>query len=371
MFPLEPSAAYRALPEDLPFARELPLQAVRLDSASSGPRLIMTAAVHGNETHGTYAMRRLLEDFGSGQLQLLRGRLTLVPIANPKAWRLKRRHGDRNLNRRLLPSANPVCYEDWAANWLCPLLAEHDGLLDLHSFQRGDAPFALIGPENNPGPLEAFALASVEEAVALRLGCKRFLHGWLPTYADGIQRRARWVEATGSVRSAKSVKLAESTEAPDDGERHVDLDPLYGVGTTEYMRRCGGWAVTLECGEHEDPEGPEVAYRAMVHTLAYFGMIDAPPPAVSSDPQVLCLYTVVDRLDKDDTLARAWRNFDPVSSGEPIATRANGDAILAGQDAFVIFPNAHARPGQEWFYLARQDGRLKPSPEVPLPFVHP
>lgn len=343
MFPLEPSATQCALPEDLPFGQELPLQSIRLESMVAGPRLIVTAAVHGNETHGTHAMRRLLEDFGNGELRLLRGRLTLVPIANPKAWRLKRRHGDRNLNRRLLPCEHPRSYEDSVANWLCPLLAGHEGLLDLHSFQSGDAPFALFGPQNNCGPLEPFALAEVEEEVALRLGCERFVHGWLQTYAEGMRRRADWLE---SIR-------------PDpDTRRGVDIDPLYGVGTTEYMRRCGGWAITLECGEHEDPEGRHRAYRAIVHTLAYFRMIDAPSPIVASNPSVLGLYTVVDRFHDGDWFARPWRSFDPVQAGERIGTRANGDAVVADRDAFIIFPNARSRPGQEWFYLARKDARL-------------
>ncbi|XLM20406.1 succinylglutamate desuccinylase/aspartoacylase family protein, partial [Chromobacterium piscinae] len=62
------------------------------------------------------------------------GRLTLVPVANPLAYRLGQRGGERNLNRNLAPNPSPQDYEDHVANWLCPLLAEHDVLLDLHSF---------------------------------------------------------------------------------------------------------------------------------------------------------------------------------------------------------------------------------------------
>lgn len=343
MFPLEPSEAQQRLPEDLPFAQEPALQSIGLQATDTGPRLIITAAVHGNETHGTHAMRRLLEDLGAGRITLLRGQLTLVPLANPKAWRLKRRHGDRNLNRRLIPCATPVAYEDHVANWLCPLLAEHEGLLDLHSFQSGDAPFALFGPENNSEALEPFAHAAVEEAVAARLGCHRFVHGWLRTYAEGMKQRAAWL--------ASAPEIAAS-EIP------IDTDPLYGVGTTEYMRRCGGWAVTLECGQHEDPAGRDVAYRAIVHTLAYLAMIDMPPPAATSDPLVMGMYAVMDRHDDRDCFARPWKNFDPVGRGERIGKRASGEVVVADQDAFIIFPNAKARPGQEWFYLARRDTRL-------------
>jgi len=32
--------------------------------------------------------------------------------------------------------------------------------------------------------------------------------------------------------------------------------------------------------------------------------------------------------------------------------------VVADRNAFIIFPNARSRPGQEWFYLARKDARL-------------
>jgi hypothetical protein len=52
----------------------------------------------------------------------------------------------------------------------------------------------------------------------------------------------------------------------------------YGMGTTEYMRSTGGYALTLECGQHLDPQAPEVAYTAIKNTLAFLKLIDAPEP---------------------------------------------------------------------------------------------
>jgi hypothetical protein len=54
-------------------------------------------------------------------------------------------------------------------------------------------------------------------------------------------------------------------------DAQLDLDPRYGIGTTEYMRSVGGWGVTLECGRHDDPAAPEVGYRAILNTLAHSG----------------------------------------------------------------------------------------------------
>ena len=47
-----------------------------------GPRLIVLGAVHGNETCGTIAMRRLIEELGTGILRIGCGSLTLVPVAS-------------------------------------------------------------------------------------------------------------------------------------------------------------------------------------------------------------------------------------------------------------------------------------------------
>lgn len=335
-----PSSALASLPEQISLQDELPFHTIRFRSPRPGPRLIVTAAVHGNETCGTFALKRLAQQIETGDIKLLRGYLTLVPVTNPKAYRLQRRAGDRNLNRRLAPVETPKEYEDHLANWLCPLLAEHDGLLDLHSFQSGDRAFALFGPTNNAGSLEPFGQASTEEALVQRLGCNRFVYGWLDTYAKGIKRRAQEVQA--------GRFTAES----------VDIDTAYGVGTTEYMRAQGGWAITLECGQHDDISGREVAYQAVLNTLIQVGLIDGKPVEPVADFEVLGLYDVFDRFHTDDQFAKVWKSFDPISKNSLIGTRADGTELRAEQDCFIVFPNSKSQPGQEWFYLAQAGGRL-------------
>lgn len=335
-----PSSLLTSQPEQLSLDQERPFQAIRLQSPIPGPRLIVTAAVHGNETCGTFALEKIVKQFEQGALKLKCGAVTFVPVTNPKAYRLQRRHGDRNLNRRLIPTAAPVQYEDHIANWLCPLLAEHDGLLDLHSFQSGAQPFALFGPSNNQEALEPFAHAEIEEALVQRLGCSRYVYGWLDTYAKGIGRRAAEVKA-GRFQA-----------------KDVDVDTRYGIGTTEYMRSTGGWSITLECSQHDDAAGREVAYKAILNTLIFLGLLDGPAPQPAKEFQVLGLYDVYDRFDLNDTFAKAWKSFDPIAQHEVIGTRADGSVIHAEQDCFIVFPNSKSQPGQEWFYLARSGGRL-------------
>ncbi|HZV93085.1 MAG TPA: succinylglutamate desuccinylase/aspartoacylase family protein [Caldimonas sp.] len=316
-----------------------PFKAVTYSSPAAGVRLIVLGAVHGNETCGTRAIERLMVELDAGRKVLASGRLTLVPVTNAMAYAAGRRAGDRNLNRRLAPTDAPREFEDHVANWLCPLLAGNEVLLDLHSFSAPGTPFAFIGPADNTGPLEPFAQAAREEALALRLGVGRAVDGWLDTYARGVARRREIADRFPGAA--------------------LDLDPRYGIGTTEYMRSVGGAAVTLECGRHDDAQAPEVAYRAIVATLAHLRMIEAPDPSPAAAMESLRLCEVVDKLDAGDAFVREWRSFDAVGAGETIGSRRDGATVAAPFDGFIVFPNAGSDAGKEWFYLARATDRLR------------
>src|SRR5690606_11093344 len=110
-------------------------------SLANGPRLLVLGAVHGNETCGPTAIRSVAAQFATGERRLARGVLTLVPVANPVAFKRGTREGDRNLNRDFRPSVCPENAEDRIANHLAPILRDHDALLDLHSFAAEGSPF--------------------------------------------------------------------------------------------------------------------------------------------------------------------------------------------------------------------------------------
>lgn len=313
------------------------LRAHTYHGLAPGPRLLVTGAVHGNETCGTRAITQLLEEIDGGALAIERGTVTFVPVTNPLAYSLKQRMGERNLNRNMAPSAIPQDFEDRIANVLCPLLDAHDVLLDLHSFHTGGAPFVMIGPQNNHGPLEPFSHAAEEMQLALHTGPHRIVEGWLETYARGVKRRTASAEAGSGSRAQSLV-----------------TDPNYGVGTTEYMRSRGGYGVTLECGQHEDPQAVLVARYAILQTLGLLGLIAQPAAPVPMAREILRLVDVMDREHEGDSFTREWRSFDAVKAGEAIGTRHGGEAVTAPADGFVVFPNPRGEVGQEWFYFAQR-----------------
>lgn len=316
-----------------------PFKSVRYAAAAPGTRLVVCGAVHGNETCGTRAIERVMAELEAGQLALAAGSVSFVPIANAKAYALRRRAGDRNLNRALQPTPEPREFEDHVANWLCPLLAAHDVLLDLHSFHSGGRPFVMVGPRDNDGPLEPFAHAAQEEALARRLGVGRAVDGWLDTYAKGVGRRRRQA-------------AADSTPPAT-----LELDLRYGIGTTEYMRTQGGCALTLECGPHDDPQSVDVAHDAIRRAMATLGIsTEAPPPPAPLE--ALSLVEVVDKVDAADRFSRGWHSFDPLRAGDEIGRRASGEVLRAPFDGWIVFPYAQAEARQEWYYLARASRRF-------------
>jgi predicted deacylase len=292
-------------------------------------RLIVTGAVHGNETCGTQGIRRVVAEIQSGALPIVRGHVTFVPVCNPLAYAKRDRMGDRNLNRNLSPTRTPKDFEDHVANWLCPLMASHEALLDLHSTRGKTEAFCLVGPNDNDGPIEPFKHSKAERDLARRLGVKRFVEGWLDTYARGVARRR-----------------ANTSANP------LAADAIYGVGTTEYMRTQGGYSMTLECGQHDDPTSPEVAYRAIRNTLAFLGHTGEPAPPAVEQYEALRLHEVVDKDHADDKFSRTWSSFDALEPGDVIATRHDGTVIKATKRGRIVFPDVSAKPGHEWFYLA-------------------
>jgi predicted deacylase len=308
-----------------------PFKSISYVSPQPGAGLIILGAVHGNEVCGTLAIRRVIDQIDHGELKITAGRLTLVPVTNPLAYEKRRRNGDRNLNRRLAPSGAPRDFEDHIANWLCPLLAQHEVLLDLHSFQAPGSAFVMLGPPENNGSIEPFAHAAREEALALRLGVGRALDGWLSCYAAGAARREGVTQASSAAQ---------------------------GIGTTEYMRSVGGWALTLECGQHDDPDAPDVAYHAIVNTLSHLRLIEAADPAPAQEMEGLRLCEVVDKVHTDDRFVNDWKSFDPLSAGQLIGIRQDGTPVTAPFDGRIVFPKADAETGLEWFYVARPSPRL-------------
>ena len=98
-----------------------------------GPTIGVSAAVHGDEVVGTQilmAMMRRLEDAD------LKGRLLLLPVANPYSFEARTRHNpidDLNLNRLFPGMASGWFSEQLAHTIVQEFLDKVDVLIDLHA----------------------------------------------------------------------------------------------------------------------------------------------------------------------------------------------------------------------------------------------
>lgn len=311
------------------------LDTFTFSGARQGVKLVVLGAVHGNETCGTQAIHRLIGELKAGAVCIIQGSLTLVPIANPRAYARGQRHADRNLNRSMKYREIPRNYEDHVANVLCPLLAQNDVLLDLHSFQGEGRPFVMLGPRDNQESVEAFARAGEEEWLAMHLGPSRIVEGWMTAYTTGVSKR-----------------FAATNSDAEIGEQMSN-----GIGTTEFMRAAGGYGVTLECGPHSEPNAPAVAYRAIRQTLALLGLEAEAPEPPCANFELLRLVEVVDRHDPADAFTQVWASYDAVVASQAIGVRSTGEIVRAPRDGYVVFPNEKAPRGSEWFYFAEASRR--------------
>jgi predicted deacylase len=284
------------------------LKSVVFKGTEAGPRFLVLGAVHGNEKCGTAAINRVIGEIEAGALKIKRGQVTFVPICNPRAYERDVRFIDRNLNRFLVPVEKPKNYEEEIGNELCPILAACDVLLDIHSYTAG-------------GPIFTFVGSATPEArdFAANLGDVTFVTGWKEAFA-----------AAGKIGSGD-----QQNESAD---------------TVQYARRFGATAVTLECGQHKDPQAPEVAYRAIRNAFRYLEMTSEPPLEKRSaeDIRLITMTRVYDRPSPEGRLAKQWKHLDFIAKDEPIGYLADGTAIPAPEDGFLILPNT---PPPQWFYF--------------------
>lgn len=273
-----------------------------------GPALTVLGAVHGNERCGAEAIRRFIDEIDSGAVGLKRGTLRLVPVTNPRAYAAGVRYMERNLNRHLYPKDEKVHYEDHLDPILCGVLDETEVLLDLHSYTSPGRAFIFLGGKDPK-----------ETAYARALGVKDFVYGWSEAFGQ-------------------------------------DRDRMESQGTTEYARTKNALAVTLECGNHFNPDAPEVGYNAILLALGHLGMLEGKaPPADEAGQRCVKMKSAFHRV-AGATLARPWKHFDAVARGETLATLAGGGVIAAPEDGFVIMPNDKAPVDDEWFFFGTETG---------------
>ena len=282
------------------------------DSGVEGDHLLVLGAIHGKEKCGPVALQKIVEEFDTLKLNLLKGKVTFVPVCNPRAYEKNVRYIDRDLNRYMSPIDNPKVYEDHLTNFLCPLLEQADVLLDVHSNSIGGAPFAFVqGPDGEEIPF------------VKSIGVQHMVYGFSNAYQNAA---------------------APTLEEREEARRR-------SMGTTEYMRQFGGYGFTLECGKNGTQESVEFAEYATRNALAHLGMVELDPVLVS-DPELIEIKTVYYREEGEKFVSKSF-NFAAFDRGAVITEISGRPHVVAGRDTVIVLPDEKSLVGEEWFYLGR------------------
>jgi predicted deacylase len=316
----------------------IPFTVTKFFGDAPGPDLLVLGAVHGNEICGPTAIHQMIAEIEAGHIRIKSGSVTFVPITNPKAFYNNEREGDRNLNRNLTRYETPTSFEDKIANVLIPIMEQCDVLLDIHSFKtQGDA-FIFVGPEDNNGTLQSFQHGEAEIRFAQALGFDTMVYGWLDTFDDYVTDQNAFLDQHPEIDTIRSQRN-------------------FGIGTTEYFRTLGKYGVTIECGNHTDPNAVPIAYRAIQGALAHLDLSDDVQIDATPFQKSYKFTQILLRKHANDRFAKPWTLFHPVAAGELLAIRQTGEELRAPADGAVIFSYDDADVGSGWLYFAELSDR--------------
>lgn len=274
----------------------------RFNGIEKGANILFLGAVHGNEIAGTVAQKEIINQIEQGKIKLKKGNVTFVPCVNVEAQKKDVRFIDVNLNRVVRYHNNPKNNEEKIANKLVREIDKCDVLLDLHSTHCSeDVEFAFIDYPKD----ENLDLLSV-------LPVKKALAGW-----------------------------------PEIYKNNSNIDDFC---TERYAFDKGKVGITIECGYHKSKKSVEVAKRAILNVLAFYGCIDDVVQKELS--QIINLDRYVIKKNKGRML-RDYKHMSSVIKDEVLAVYDNGEKIKAPFDGYIIMPNHDALIGSEWFYLGR------------------
>ena len=190
------------------------------------------------------------------------------------------------------------------ANSLCELVDEHDVVLDIHS-------------SFTPCPPHAFVDYPTKEnlAFAKSLNITHIIYDWPKVYEHNLFSFPDWT-------------------------------------TDRYAHDAGKIGIVVECGQHSDKQSVVEAESIVLDTLNHFSIIENESVPKNTDPNPIYMDIIFKRDSVSDNFEKEWIHLDKVTHNELIATRSNGEQILAPYDGYILFPKTFAGAGDEWFYFA-------------------
>ena len=192
------------------------IQAYTFTGPKDGKHVLILWAIHGNEPCWPLAIQKFIKELENNEKEIIAGKVTLIPICNPRAYEQSVRATEENLNRAFHPENTSTSYEAWLAREIQQYINQANIMLDIHSLSASDNCFLFKNKENNP----------ILDELAKTTGIQECVKGRGDLYED-----------TGEYTT-------------DD----------YGA-TVDTLGIC------IECGQHDHPQAPTRAYNAIINLL--------------------------------------------------------------------------------------------------------
>lgn len=255
------------------------LECTTVTGAASGPRLLITGGVHGDEFEPMAAIRRLLRLLEPARL---RGCVTLAPVVNAPAFARRSRCGDDGLDlARTCPGRPDGTPTERIAHALTAMIGRADFYIDLHTGGTALSVFPLAGYLLVPDPQILDAQRRMARAFNLPV-----------------------VWGTTANLEGRSMSAARDARVP----------AIYA----EYR---GGGAC--------DPAGIEAYVEGCRNVLAELGMIEREPPpsrvrwVVEDDRENAGFMQIQNPAPCDGFFEPAVAPGDRIEAGQPLGTIAD------------------------------------------------
>jgi predicted deacylase len=197
------------------------LQFFTYGNAGAGPRVLITAGVHGGEATGIYAARRLM---GWLEGRQLKGQVTVLPVANPAAFRRATRTGpydELDMNRIFpgRPDGSPTLA---TAHTIWEEAKQSDYIVDLHCCGLFGSDYTLALWQEFPAARDLSAKLDIPVVIE-----------------SGGTRNQLFVEASHAGIPAVIIELAGGQMGRDGGIIHRDSGERAFTAVSNLLLRLG------------------------------------------------------------------------------------------------------------------------------------
>ena len=132
--------------------------------------------------------------------------------------------------------------------------------------------------------------------------------------------------------------------------------------TLSYALSQGKAAIAVECGQKTDAASAERAYDFILRSLAHHGLAGKSDAYGRALPTLLRMTHVIWK-EKQGYLTGPVDNFSPIDADQVLAVCADGEKLRAYENGYIVMPKEPAVVGEEWYYLAVDDGIVSGEPE--------